>query len=136
MFSLNGTEHADVSVAGIVLLDSLSECQDNLQPSGVTPQAVNGTIMRLVGKLQVNMSLGEAEFTDEIHIYPEVRGTLISWKAARGLGILQDCYPQPIRLEVAQATSPSDEPQRQKFMREFPLVFKYVEIQHTCNGCS
>ena len=94
--SLNGTAEietlpdsgADLSVAGKVALTHLGEHQDNLLPSNITPRAVNGTKMQPIGKLPVTLMLGTKTYTDELHIYPEVTGILLSWKAAKGLNIL------------------------------------------------
>ena len=83
---------ADISVAGLAMLHSLNEHPDNLEPSSVTPRAVNGTTMSPIGKLQVCLSLGPTEYTD---IYPQVKGALLSWKAAKSLRILPNSYPQP-----------------------------------------
>lgn len=106
MSSLNGTSlvqvlpdsGADVSVAGLAFLNSLSEPQGNLLHSDVKPRAVNGMTMSPMGKLPVTMSLGSAEYSDEFHIYPEVKGTLISWKAAKKLGNPAGLLPQPSTL--------------------------------------
>ena len=86
---------ADISVAGKALLDHLHEHPDNLLTSDVTPRAVNGTKMHPIGKLPVTLSLGTEQYADELHIYPEVKGALLSWKAAKGLRILPECYPHP-----------------------------------------
>ena len=51
--------------------------------------------MHPVGKLPIRLKLGDKEFSDDLHIYPDVCGILISWKACKNLGILPDCYPHP-----------------------------------------
>ncbi len=51
--------------------------------------------MRPLGRLPVTLTLGERQYTDDFHIYPDVTGTLLSWKTARGLNILPECYPNP-----------------------------------------
>ena len=88
---------ADVSVAGLAVLESLNEYPDNLLPSKVIPRAVNGTTMSPIRKLPVTVSLNTAQLqcVDEFHIYPQVNGALLSWKAARGLKILSESYPHP-----------------------------------------
>ena len=89
---------ADISVAGIGTLSRLNELQDNLLPSKLTPQAVNGTSMQPIGKLPVTLSLEGVSHKEEFHIYPQVAGTILSWKASKGLHILSQAYPQPILL--------------------------------------
>ena len=69
---------------------------NNLLPSSVFPRAVNGTKMEPIGKISLTFQLGNKQHTDEVHIYPNVFGLLISWKAAKNLGILPECYPQPM----------------------------------------
>ena len=48
-----------------------------------------------LGKIPITIQLGTLKYKDELHIYPGVTGALISWKAAKGLGILPPYYPQP-----------------------------------------
>lgn len=134
--SLNGTADmsvlpdsgADISVAGMTLLNSLSEHPDNLLPSSTIPRAVNGTTMNPIGKLPVTLGLGSKEYPDEFHIYPEVKGTLLSWRAAKGLGILPAYYPhQCVKVEkpaqVAVVVDNTASTVKCQFMNEFPSVF-------------
>ena len=81
--------------------------------------------MSSVGKLPVVMSLGAKEFSEEVHIFREVKGALVSWRAAKGLGILPMCYPHPVTSNVAQVTAPPPEPAlpTHEFMAEFPSAF-------------
>ena len=69
---------ADISVAGKAALWSLGEHEDNLLPSQIIPKAVNGTKMKPVGKLPVTFKLGHHKYVDDLHIYPEVSGVLLS----------------------------------------------------------
>ena len=62
------------------------------------PKIVNETEMFPLGKLSVTLSLGNKNYLEDIHIYPNVCGTLISWKACKALQILPPCYPQPILI--------------------------------------
>ena len=75
------------------LLEHLHEHPDNLLPSDVTPKAVNGTKMHPMGKMPVTLSLGALQYTNDFYIYPEVTGTLLSWKAAKGLNIITQKLP-------------------------------------------
>ena len=86
---------ADISVAGIATLNRLNEFQDNLLPSKLIPRAVNGTSMQPIGKLPVTLSLEGVSHQEDLHIYPQVTGTILSWKASKGLNILSQSYPQP-----------------------------------------
>ena len=107
--SLNGAANldslpdsgADISAAGTQALRELGEHVDNLLPSRIVPRAVNGTKMKPIRKLPVTFQLGTTKHKDELHIYPEVTGVLLSWKAAKGLNILTECYPHPINTTVA-----------------------------------
>ena len=97
---------ADVSAAGKAIHHHLNEHVDNLLPSHIVPKAANGTAMHPIGKLPVNLKLGNREFADELHIYPDVCGILISWKACKSLGILPDCYPHPPVATAVMSTPP------------------------------
>ena len=86
---------ADISAAGIHLLTQLGEHQLNLLPSQVTPRAVNGMSMQPIGKIPVTLQLGPIKHKEDLHIYQEVSGVLLSWTASKALGILPECYPTP-----------------------------------------
>ena len=86
---------ADILAAGKEVLQHLNE-QANCPPSGVTLKAVNGTKLYPLGKIPVHLQLGCHEYDDELHIYPNISGALLSWKTCKGLGILPDHYPKPI----------------------------------------
>ena len=75
---------ADVSVAGIDIIKQLGDHKDNLLPSHITPRTVSGHKMSPIGKLPVDITIRNSTYRDEIHIYPEVNGVLLSWKPARG----------------------------------------------------
>ena len=52
--------------------------------------------MHSLGKMLVKFSLQGREHSEDMHIYPNVSGIIISWKAAKALGILPEHYPNPI----------------------------------------
>ena len=89
--------------------------------------------MHPMGKLPVIFKLGNKEFVDELHIYPDVCGVLISWKACKNLGILPDCYPQPAVTTAAMSIQTPDFPPviatttplltKDSVITEFPAVF-------------
>ena len=124
---------ADISAAGKEILQHLNKRIKCLSPSVVIPRAVNGTKLYPLGKIPVHLQLGVHESDDELHIYPNILGALISWKACKGLGILSDHYPKPIphHKEVNQPTklTPSNlssTPSPLTFdnlLKEFPSVF-------------
>ena len=80
---------ADISTAGQDVLTILGEHIGIILPSSISPGTVNGLPL---GKVPVTIQLGKAIYKDDLHIYP---GALISWKAAKGLGILHPQYPYP-----------------------------------------
>ena len=86
---------ADISAASTSILSQLNEHIDNLLPSSVIPKAANGAEMHPVGRLLVCFKIGNKEHLDDLHIYPNVTGTLMSWKTCKELGILPNCYPNP-----------------------------------------
>ena len=116
---------ADISVAGPSMLEKLNEHPDNLLPSNVRPRAVNGNTMTPIGKLPVTISLGRVTYSDEVHIYLQVRNTLLSWKTAKGLRILSPSYPHPMPSSLPQITAIGRDPlpSSSSIMAEFPHVF-------------
>ena len=111
---------ADISVAGPSTLTQLHEHPDNLLPSGLTPRAVNGTSMHPLGKLPVTLELEGIKYTEDFHIYSQVNGAILSWKAAKGLNILPQTYPYPATRPVINSFNlPTADP----IVAEFPDVF-------------
>ena len=69
------------------------------------------------------------ETKNDLHIYPNVTGTLMSWKTCNELGILPSCYPNPFNSSItinsvatttAIANSPLD---KHLVVQEFPTLF-------------
>lgn len=90
--------NADISATGAEMLKYLNEHVGSLHPSTVTPKAVNGTKLHPLGKLPVKLHLGSRDFEEDLHIYPNISGALLSWKVYKWLGILPDHYRYPIRV--------------------------------------
>ena len=93
---------------------------------------MNGTKLYPLGKIPVHLQLGCHEYDDELNIYPNISGALLSWKACKGLGIPLDNYPYPItRQRVNQLinlnpnnTTPTSLPFIfDNILKEFPSVF-------------
>ena len=117
---------ADVSVAGLNVIEQLSDHKDNLLPSQVTPRTVSGHRMYPIGKLPVKITVGNSTYKDDLHIYPEVNGILLSWKACKGLNILPLCYPRPLDAPSTMAVTnptPSSQAKSDDLIAEFPSVF-------------
>ena len=123
---------ADISAAGKETLQTLNEHVNSLIPSRVIPKAANGMKMYPLGKIPVKIQLGCYEHSEELHIYPNISGTLLSWKAYKSLGILRDCYPNPITpkqqsinqiTEHTKTLSILEPPTLDNIMKEFPSVF-------------
>ena len=118
---------ADISVAGPNTVMALKEHLNNLLPSQVTPRTVSGHTMSPLGKLPVTVSVGGNTYKDDIHIYPQIDGILLSWRTCIGLGILPQHYPQPAikTVQVRHETTPpsSGQATSQDLMEEFPTVF-------------
>ena len=82
--------------------------------------------MHPVGRLPVCFKVGNKEHLDDLHIYPNVTGTLMSWKTCKELGILPNCYPNPtISSTTVAATPPAARLPLDKHcaVQEFPTVF-------------
>ena len=112
--SLNGSCHtdvlpdsgADISAAGEPLLRLLNDHVYNLLPSEIIPHTANGRKMYPLGYLPVTFTIGSRQYTDNVHIYPNIPGTILSWKAAKALAILPEHYPQLIPLPTTSKPQP------------------------------
>ena len=71
----------------------------------------------------MTLSLDGREFVEDFHIYPQVSRVLLSWKAAKGLGILPECYPRPPKVPYVAAMSSSEKQATCGLIAEFPTVF-------------
>ena len=123
---------ADISAAGQEVLEFLGQHVDNILPSHISPRTVNGLTMTPLGKVPVTITLGKQMYQDNLHIYPGVSGALISWKAAKSLGILSKSYPYP---DHSQGTMTQDSyptmnvnqvdgsPATDDLVNQFPTVF-------------
>lgn len=62
--------------------------------------------MQPFGKLPVTFQLQGRSHNEDMRIYPEISGVIMSWKAAKGLSILPVNYPDPLPVTVATAMPP------------------------------
>ena len=84
-----------------------------------------------LGYLPITFKLGTRQCTSNLHIYPNITGTILSLKASKALGILLECYPSPVdikphpQLNVHATTFvPQSSPiNSQTLITEFPSVF-------------
>ena len=116
---------ADVSVAGLNAIEQLRDHKDNFLPSQVTPRTVSGHRMYPIGKLPVKITVGNSTYQVDLHIYLEVNGILLSWKACKGLNILPLCYSQPLNAPSTRAvtySTPSSQAKSDDLIAEFPSV--------------
>ena len=116
---------ADISVAGpnIIIIRSLNDHRDNLLPSWVTPRTVNGRRLTPISKLPVQIKIRNHTHKDELHIYPNIEGVLISWKACKALSILPQSYPEPTKVCNITSTETAQHLTSESLIQEFPSVF-------------
>ena len=116
---------ADISVAGPSVIQQLGEHCNNLLGSNMTPRGVSGRKLTPLGQLPVQITLGRTTHTDNLHIYPNVKGILLSWKAAQALNVLPKDYPSQLPDTRALSLSVNQKPQEPSsdLMSEFPTVF-------------
>jgi len=123
---------AGISATGQEVLHTLGHHNDNILPSNISPRTVNGSSMVPLGKIPIQ--LGESNYNDELHIYPEVTGAPILRKAAKGLGILLPSNPQlAVQLlqgNPQQVTAACEQIQQmenhsvtQSLMAQYPAMF-------------
>jgi len=118
---------ADILAAGTDILTSLGGHPNNLRPSVVVPKSVDGHNMVPLGCIPVTFSLQKREYHDNLYFLPGVTGAIISWKAARGLGILPSHYPSPEKPPALQMTTTWSDKAKlaavEDIMKEYPTVF-------------
>ena len=111
---------ADISAAGEHILSRLKEHRDNLLPSEFSPHAANGQQMKSTGKMCVQFRIAGKEHNEDVYIFSNMRGVIISWKVARALSILPSHYPQPLLhqaslepcINATSATQASPQPHK------------------------
>ena len=109
---------------------------NNLLPSEITPRGANRNKIHSLGKMLVTFSLQGREHSEDMHIYPNVSGIIISWKAAKALSIPPEHYPNPIPpATTLMVTTPhqganigvtatmNGAPSQNEINRAFPTVF-------------
>ena len=117
---------ADIPVAGRGLVSHLHEHPENLLPSNIKPCAVNGSLMRPISRLPVTITLGTAVYAEDFHINFTLRfPPLFCPGAARGLGILPECYPLPVELPAPPSLLLFNPPPGSGIMEELPSVFDH-----------
>ena len=81
-----------------------------------------------LGKMLVKFQLGDKEYSNDIHIYPSMSGVIISWKAAKALGILPKHYPAPLLPPSQQ------HPTQMRTSMLLPLQVRYLpnRVSHKC----
>ena len=114
---------ADISVAGPNIIQSLNDHRDNLLPSQVTPRTVNGQKLTPIGKLPVQIKIANHMYKDELHVYPNIEGVLVSWKACKALNILPQSYPEPMKVCNVTSTETAQHLTSESLIQEFPSVF-------------
>ena len=127
---------ADISAAGLQILTLLDEHQPNLLHSTMSPHTASGHQMTPIGKLPTTFVLQGRQHREDMHIFPEVKGVMISWKACKALGILPHCYPVPQPLPQVAVNPPTPSAKvsvnataaqpisvMDQLMTAFPMVF-------------
>ena len=101
---------------------------NNLLPSDMVPRGVTGHWMTPIGQLPVTITLGTVTYRDTLHIYPAVKGVLLSWKTSKALRVLPPNYPSPLSspgtpsISVTTISTESTSPMLDP-AKEFPTVF-------------
>ena len=76
------------------------------------------------GQVTNHTPAGEAFAHRRPPIYPEVTGVLPSWKAAKDLRLLPECYPHPSTTTTMNSiTAASSAPTSDVIMKDYPTVF-------------
>ena len=117
---------ADISAAAEHILSRLNEHRNNLLPSEFTPHAANGQKMNSIGKMRVQFRLTGNEHKEDMYIFPNLSGVIISWKAAKALRILPHYHLPlvfPWNPSIKATTVTHSPPPMDDLKQEFPTVF-------------
>ena len=111
---------ADITAAGVHILEQLSEHVGNLLPSmHKTAYSVDGSSLQSLGQMTIQITLGDITVTDTLQVFPSIPGgMLILWKTAKNLNILPKDYSAQIRVTITV-----EELKAEDFISEFPSVF-------------
>ena len=118
---------ADICAAGVDFLHALGEDVSNLWSiTEDDPQAANGLPMSSIGRLAVDISLGDITTSADIHIIDGVTGLLLSWSTSRDLALIPSAYP----AQIGSVSMPPDHP-HDKLMSTEPQVVSTVQLSST-----
>ena len=92
--------------------------------------------MKPLDKLPVTFQLQGKHHSEDVHIYPDVSGVILSWKAAKGLRILPEYYPDPVpdmnprristtvpTTDINLVSTSAHTPAESEMMNKYPTVF-------------
>lgn len=115
---------SNLCCAGVDFLPLVGMKVQDLDQSTCFPKSANGKVMKPYGSLAITFSTGVSSSKEVVHVYPGIRGALLSWKAAVRLGFLPANYPQ-LQRQPAQLrkVSYSNGVTREDLIAEFPDVF-------------
>ena len=116
----NGSDKLNVLPDSGADIKQLGEDVDNLFPlQESNAYSVDGSCLRCVGQMTIQITLGEITISETLHIFPTIPGgMLISWKTAQKLLILPGSYPTQISATMSKTSVTAED-----FFREFPSVF-------------
>ena len=106
------------SGADVTTLKQLGEDVNNLLSSQQdNAYSVDGSCLRSVGQMIIQITLGEVTISETLHIFPTIpRGMLISWKTAQKLRILPESYPKQIFATMSKTDVTAED-----FFESLPL---------------
>lgn len=120
---------AEISVAGLDILNQLDWHINNLLPVDVQLVTASNQSLDPVGQMSVTLHYGDQSVVVELIICSDVSGVLLSWFACKDLGILHSSYPDPLpkAFSVCAISNPQSNDSlnqyRQDLIREFRDVF-------------
>ena len=120
---------AEISVAGLDILQQIRGHVNNLLPVDVTLVTATNEAMQPIGKMEILLKYGDHSITMELIVCSDLKGMLLSWIICKELGILHPTYPDPLppaysigAVSTPGATDSADQI-RLDLIREFHDVF-------------
>ena len=87
---------AEISVAGLDILQQIGGHVNNLLPVNVKLVTATNEAMQPIGKMEVLLKYGDHSVIMELIVCSDLKGMLLSWIICKDLGILHPSYPEPL----------------------------------------
>ena len=134
---------AEMTLAGPKFAKKLGIKLNQLKPSQINPIVANNTSAKVLGMTEVTFEVNGVKSEEEVYIFADCSGPLISQLACKRLGFIHQDFPKPLalskyvkeirhmeksndRIEPASRTDRDGPLTKEGLIAEFPRVFDGV----------